>query len=90
MEELPAERAVMFFAHMSVEDRMFEYADERDKARGQILGRLTKDYTDYSSLESYGRSNDNFGHTGSEAPLPYIPLTPQTEDGYEGLAPPLN
>lgn len=91
MERLSGERTVMFFAHLSVEDRMFEYTKERDEARATVLRSLTKNSSDYSSLESYGRSNDNFApHTGTEAPLPYIEPTRQTDDGYEGLMPPLN
>lgn len=73
-----------------VEDEMFEeeYVKARRSARAQLLREMTSENPGYDSTEQYGRSNDNFG-AYSEEPLPYIPPTEQTEDGYIGLMPPM-
>lgn len=63
-----------------------EYAEARDKARATVLRTLGEDTDDsfgYDSYEEYGSHNDS-GYT----PLPE--LTPETEDGFLGLDPPLN
>lgn len=70
---------------LRVQDNMHEkeMSEHLDKVRGKILTELS-----YDSNESYGMSNDNIGPT-SDAPLPYIPPTEQSDDGYFGLDPPV-
>lgn len=59
-----------------------EYAEARDKARAMVLRAFNGAGMEYDYLES-GSYNDD-----PDAPLP--DLTPQTDNGYLGLDPPLN
>lgn len=67
-----------------------EVIEGRDKARARLLRVFEGKNPGYDSTNEfdYGSSNDNVGPT-SDAPLPYIPPTDQTDDGYVGLDPPM-
>lgn len=83
LEELELKRFINVIAQLFVEEGSDEHAEHRDKARAVVVSKLMS----YNKTKSYGRSNDNLGRT--QAPLPYIPPTEQTEAGYVGLDPPL-
>ena len=74
-----------------VEDEMFEeeIVKARRNLRAHLLREMSSSNPGYDSTEHHGRSNDNYG-AYSEEPLPYLPPTEQTEDGYIGLAAPLS
>lgn len=84
LETLDANRFLHVIAQLLVEDQLFEHAEDRDKARAAVR----RKFMDYSSTESYGRSNDDLGGM-SQAPLPYVPPTEFSDQGYAGLDPPL-
>ena len=92
LEEMPAPRLIHVLMNFFIEDGMLEkdHLEARDKARAQLLISMSSENPGYDSTEEeyYGRSNDIHGGASSE-PLPFIPLTEQTEDGYVGLLPPL-
>ncbi len=87
-EDITAQQAVHFFMSFYVDDNFIEHLEHRDKARAAILREMSTPVVGYDYTEDFGRSNDNFG-ARSNKPLPYIKPTPQTEDGYVGLMPPL-
>lgn len=73
-----------------VEDELFEkeVVEARSKLRAELLRNMSSENPGYDSTEDYGSSNDSYGAYSGE-PLPYIPPTEQTEDGYVGMLPPL-
>ena len=94
MEELDARRFMHVIAELFINDGIGPYPDNpevikaRDKARARVLRILGGEDPGYDSYEQYGSSNDDYGHP-SDKPLPFIPPTEQTDDGYVGLDPPL-
>lgn len=90
LEAMDSRRMFNCLMQMFVEDGMDEYGEHRSTQRGVIMSEFGEHATTraYNETESYGRSNDTHGGATS-APLPYIPPTAQTEDGYIGLMPPL-
>jgi hypothetical protein len=90
LEEMPGPRLVHVLMNYFIEDGMHEkeQLDVRDRARAELLRNMSSEKPGYDRYEQSGRSNDDFGAPSGE-PLPYIPPTEQTEDGYVGLMPPL-
>lgn len=90
LEKMPGARLVHVLMNFFIEDSMLEkdHLDARDRSRAQLLHSMTDKNPGYDSYEQTGRFSDNYG-AYSEEPLPYIPPTEQTEDGYVGMLPPL-
>jgi hypothetical protein len=90
LEAMPGPRMVHVLMNFFVEDAMFEkeHLEARDRARAHMLRDMSSENPGYDRYEQQGRSNDDFGAPSGE-PLPYIEPTPQTEDGYVGLLPPM-
>lgn len=87
LRDLWAPDFVDVLIELYTQDQMYEkeMAEHLQKVRGELLGRLNG----YDSTSNeYGSSNDDFG-THSEEPLPYIPPTEETPDGFVGLDPPM-
>ncbi len=86
LSDLWAPDFVDVLVQLNVEDQMYEkeMSEHIAKVRGELLERLNR----YDSTESYGMTNDNIGPTSDE-PLPYIPPTVETDDGFVGLDPPM-
>lgn len=94
LETLEARRFIHAIAELFIQDGIGpapehkEIIEGRDRARAKLLRLLSDEEPGYDYTESYGSSNDSYGPT-SDAPLPYLTPTDQTEDGYVGLDPPL-
>lgn len=72
---------------LNAQDNMHE--KEMQEHLQKVRGELLSHWYGYDRTEQYGMSNDSLGPATSDEPLPYIPPTPETEDGFVGLDPPM-
>ncbi len=85
LDSLPPKRFINFITNYYVEEKCSfseEPAEDREKMRAQLTTMYKVSSEDYS----HG-VNDNLPHNGK--PLPFIPPTEMTDDGYTGLEPPV-